>query len=51
MQEDLIIQTNLFAVNNKTNDQIENNNILEDLSAEELKNHKKTKRKKAQKPN
>ena len=38
MQEDTIIQKNLFAIGNENNEQKEITNIPEDLSLEDLKN-------------
>jgi len=41
MQEDFIIQQNLFVINNETNPKISNKEIIEDLSTEKLKKESK----------
>ena len=41
MQEDTIIQKNLFAIGNENNEQEEITNIQEDLSLEDLKKESK----------
>ena len=43
MQEDTIIQKNLFAIGNDNNEQKENTKIPEDLSWEDLKKASKKK--------
>ena len=41
MQEDFIIQQNLFVIDNETNQKISNKEIIEDLSTEKLKKESK----------